>query len=201
MLAYYPATRPVRSSAVGFDPVTVDEARLQCFLASSNDSHDTRLQGFIQQAREQIEKDASLVIATGTYTYKLSEFPVGDFFELYDLKPVTAISSIAYVATDATTTTWSSAEYALDTHSVAPLVKLGYGYSWPTIRGDVNGITVTVVAGYASRSAVPARIKEACKLHISWLWWLGPGQDVRQAEATERAYEAIVERLRRDVYA
>ena len=197
----HPATRHVRSSSVGFEPITLDEARAQCLIADDMTVHDWRLTGFIQDAREQVEKDAMLAIATGTYSYKITQFPASDYLELHDLSPITSITSITYVAPDGDTDTWTSSEYSLDTHSVCPIVRLGYNYSWPTIRGDINGITITVVAGYATRNVVTERIRQAVKLWVSYLWWLGPGEQFERAEDCQKAYDRKIASLRREVYA
>jgi uncharacterized phiE125 gp8 family phage protein len=200
MATCYPPTKPTRSAVPTFEPVTLEEAKAQCRVEGL-DHHDSDLGRLIKEAREQVERDALLVCATGSYTFKMTDFGGRAWFELpSSLRPVTAVTAITYVATDGTVTTWSTSEYSLDTYSIVPTVRLVYGYSWPVLRGDYSGITVTATVGYASQTAIPERVKAAVKL---WLWIrfeeeMNPTQDMRRA--VER-YESLVEGLRRDVYA
>jgi uncharacterized phiE125 gp8 family phage protein len=173
--AYYPVTIPVRTTAPTLlqEPVTLDEAKVALSLAVDSHNHDAELRSLIPEARAILEKDASIACYTGEYKFKKTVWKEqdswGDWFEL-NLRPITAITSIAYIATDGTSTTWSSSEYALDTYTITPIVKLAYGESWPTLRGDVNGITVTATAGYATVDAIPFMIKTAVKACIRLLW-------------------------------
>lgn len=202
MNTYYPATRPVRSSTYSFEPVTPDELKRQLRLSLDVSHHDELLNDLIKEAREQVERDSSVVGCTGTYVFKKTRWAMGrDWFEIPDLKPVTSITSITYVDSAGTVQTWSTSEYSLDTYGVAPFVRLGYGYSWPTIRGDINGITVTVAAGYATADVIPQRYKQAVLLlaghrfnHPELVGGASTGQEV------PKAYDWIIEGLRRSVY-
>ena len=197
----YPPTIPVRTTAPTLvqEPVTVDEARLQCSIAG--DHHDPYLRSLITAAREQVEKDAAIACYTGEYKFKKtvwSEYG-RDWFEL-NLKPITAITAITYVDTAGTTQTWASTEYSLDTFTVVPVVKLAYSEVWPTIRGDINGITVTATAGYATVAAIPQRIKQACLLLVNH--WFGPGRDIVGQVGTEiaRTYDDLINGIKRHTY-
>lgn len=197
----YPPSVPVRSAVPTFEPITLDEARKQCGIASSIDFHDEEFTRLIKESREKVEKDALLICCTGTYTFKRTDWGNKEWWELpSELRPVTAIGSIAYINSGGTSTTWSSLEYSLDTYSIVPLVRLNYGYSWPSLRGDHNGITVTATVGYATAGVIPERIKAAVKL---WLWIrfeesMDSGKDLRVAV---QRYESLIEGLRREVYA
>jgi uncharacterized phiE125 gp8 family phage protein len=178
--AYLPSVKPNRTTAPTFvqEPVTVDEAKQQCRVAESNHADDSFFRRLIVQAREQLERDATIACYTGTFTFKKTcwtEFAGREWFEL-NLRPVTAVTSITYVATDGDTDTWSSTEYTFDgTYGVVPTIRLNYGYVWPTLRGDINGITITTTAGYASVAAMPERIKQAVLLHVHYHWLLSAG--------------------------
>lgn len=198
----YPITVPVRTTAPTLpqEPVSLEEAQRQCSLVG--DSHAPYLRDLISAARETVEKDASVVCYTGEYKFKKTVWKEqsswGDWFEL-NLRPITAITSITYVATDGDTDTWSSAEYSLDTYSITPIVKLGYGYSWPTLRGDINGITVTVTAGYASVPVIPQRIKQACLLLINH-WFENRGIVGQVGPEIEMTYDALINSIKRHTY-
>lgn len=195
----YPISKPTRSAAPTFEPISLDEAKAQCGL-TGNGAHDQTLSDFIATAREAVEHDAMLVCCTGTYTAKRTVWGV-DYFELpSSLRPVTAVTAITYVATDGTATTWSASEYAVDTYTLLPIVKLAHGYTWPSLRGDINGITITVTAGYASQALIPKRVKDAVKLHLHYEWLLKM-ESFKEAESAMVAYERVVNLLRQEIYA
>lgn len=170
-------------------------AKRQCGIGDDDLNED--LKRWIRSARAKVEEDTSVACYTGTFTWKLTDFPPGDFIEI-PLRPVTSITSIVYTATDGTSTTWSSSEYSLDTASVAPLVKLGYGYVWPTVRGDINGITITFVAGYSSVAVLPSKIRDAVLLdvHASYLT-----MQEKDSAPQERGADRLIRHIGRPVYA
>lgn len=178
-----------------FEPVAVDECRLRLNLGDIR-HHDAKLTSYIQSGREQVEKDTGIVCATGTYTFYRTHFPAGDTFDLNSIRPVSAITSIVYTATDGTSTTWSSSEYALVTAGVVPFVRLGYGYVWPTVRGDVNGIAITATAGYASAALIPQRVKDAVLVYVHAQWLTSLEMDPKHQW---NCYERIVASLARDI--
>lgn len=198
-----PSPKPIRTvttPAVGFEPVSIEQVRYQCNLGD-NSAFDDGLLLLIQAARETVERDTGIACATGTYTYRKTIFPCDDWFELYSLRPITALGSITYVDTSGTTQTWSSAEYTFDNYSVCPLVRLNYGYVWPIIRGDINGITISVTAGYTSQALVPAQIKQACLLLVSH-WFENRGAVITGtiSKDIEFAYTTLIDSLERKHY-
>lgn len=201
MLATYPSTKWVRSAVPTFEPVTMDEVRRQCNLGT-NTAHDLDLFDLIKTARETVERDAGIVCCTGTYVTKRNDFPANaDWFELPSIRPITAISSITYPDTAGTTQTWSASYYSLDTYTVCPIVKLVYNETWPVNRSDVNGITITVTAGYATQATVPAQAKHACKLLIShWFENRGIVTVGTIAPDISMAYESLIDGLKWNNY-
>jgi uncharacterized phiE125 gp8 family phage protein len=195
----YPVSRPVRTTepTSAQEPITLAEAKKQCEVADGVEYHDEHLRRLITAAREQVEHDTGLVCYTGSFTWEQTQFPCGEVWELPDVRPVTAISSITYVDTAGDSQTLSTSVYELKTKAVTQYIALKYGQSWPSVRGDLGGITTTFVAGYASVLVVPQRVKQACllALHVSWL--LGNEQD---AERQQEGYERLVASLRRGTY-
>ena len=197
----YPITRPIRTTepTAEQEPISLDEARSQCGLVGNN-AHDADLQGFITSAREQVENDTGLVCYTGSFTWKLTDWPYESWFEIRALRPVTAITSITYLDGSGATQTWAASSYQLETSTVVPLVRLTYAQSWPgDFRGDVNGITVTLVAGYASVEAVPQRVKQAVRLAVHVLWLLKM-EDAAEAQKQQVAYDRQIWLLQRGSY-
>ena len=189
--------RPVRSTAPTVEPVSLDEAKKALGLPLDGSYHDDPLTTEIQTARAMVEDDTGIVCLTGTYTLKLTDWPEESYFELRGLRPVTSITSIAYTAVDGTSTTWSSSYYSLDTAPVQPVIKLVYGQYWPTLRGDINGVTVTMVAGYATAAAVPAMVKEAVLCAVALNWKTKAGENTR---GYQELYDRAVNRLGRATY-
>ena len=187
-----PITRPIQSAEPTWEPVTLGEAKKQCEVAQDNGNHNEHLTRLIKEARETVEYDTGLAIGTRTFTYKLTEWPA-QFLEI-PLRPVTSITSIAYLDVDGASQTWSAANYVLETATVVQLVRRAYNVDWPSLRGDINGITVTLVAGYATALAVPETVKLAVLIMVRLLWQelLNPSE--------EAGYQRVLLRLLRSTY-
>jgi uncharacterized phiE125 gp8 family phage protein len=195
----HPVSKSVRSTEPTFvqEPVTLAEAKRQCGLSDGVNQYDEMLHGFIIGARQQVEHDTGVVCYTGTHTFKMTDWPDEDWFEIPDVWPVTSVTSIVYIAGDGTSTTWSSANYSLDTSAVKPFVKLAYAGSWPAVRGDINGITVTFVAGYATVPTVPQKVKQAVLLATHMKWLEHREMDTKHHQL---AYDRQIGLLQRGVY-
>ena len=183
------------------EPVTLAEAKKQCEVPPDVSYHDEHIQLLITAARQQVEHDTGLVCYTGAFTWKFTDFPCSDYFELPGVRPVTAITSITYVDTAGATQTWSSSNYALETGAVKPYVRLAYGQSWPTTRGDINGVTVTLVAGYSSVLTVPARVKQAVLFLVNH-WFVSRDTVSIGTSSPEisMTYDALIHGLMRSSY-
>lgn len=194
----HPVSRAIRSTepTLAQEPVTVDEARSQCSL-DGIDAHDPKFLRWIPAARAKVEIDTGLVAYTGTFTKKLTEWPDEDWFAIDDVRPVTSISSLTYIDGDGATQTLATSVYAFESSGVKQFVRLKYGQTWPATRGDINGITVTFVAGHATVAAVPALFKSACLLLINhWFESRGSAGD----ESDPPAYTSLVNLLGRRSY-
>lgn len=192
-----PVSRPTRSAVPTFEPVTLTEAKKQCELADAVTHHDEHLGSLIKFARESVEHETGIVACTGTFVYRMTDWPANDWFPLPDVRPITSVSSIVYVDSAGASTTFSSGDYALDTNAVKPFVKLNYGDSWPTLRGDINGITVTFVAGYASQSAVPQLFKQAVLLLVAREFANREGMETK---SFADGYQRVINLLMRSSY-
>lgn len=202
VVASYPVSIPVRTTepTPQQEPVTPAEAIARLNLGDAGEHHEPALRSMIVAARRKVENDALLVCYTGTFTCRYTTFPYRDWFELpSNLRPVTAVGPITYTGSAGTTDTFSAASYGLWTGAIRPAVKLTYGELWPTTRDDLNGITVTVTAGYASVLAIPDDVKTAVLLAVQMDWQLKMEQP-DLAMKTQQAYENWIERLRPGVY-
>lgn len=203
MLTCYPITKPIRSTAPTIlqEPLSLAEAKKQCGVAEGVNYHDDIIQRLIVAARETVENDTGIVCYTGTFTWKFTHWPDDEWFEIRAIRPVTSITSIAYLDGNGTSQTWAASNYTLETSTVTPLVRLTYGNTFPAIRGDVNGITVTLVAGYATVAAVPVMVKQAILFLINH--WFVSRDTVSIGTISPEismTYDALVNRLMRSSY-
>lgn len=179
------------------EPVTPQEAKRQCGIADDVSYHDEHIQRLIAAARQQVEQDTGLVCYTGSYVFNMTEWPTGEVLTLPDIRPITAVTSIAYLDTAGASQTWSAANYALKTRATKQFIHLAYNAIWPVVRGDYHGITVTVAAGYLTVAAVPQRVKQAVllQLHIQWLLALEA-----DAKGQQDGYDRLIYGLMRSSY-
>lgn len=187
-----PITKPIRSAEPTFEqePIGIEEAKRQCGVANDVGHFDADFARWIVSARRQVEHDAQVVFCTGTFTYKLNEFPrCAEYLEIPCVRPVTAITSISYLDTSGASQTWSSIEYTLDASGQTPIVKLNYGYLWPVIQDVVNPVTITFVAGYASVYAMPSQYRDAVILKVRSSYKTAIGEDPKR---DEEAYDRVI---------
>ena len=163
MLIAEPVSRAVRQAVPTFEPVSVAEAKKQCEIASGVRTHDDYFTELIAAAREQVEHDTGIVACTGSYVLKLDAWPDEDFISIVE-RPLSSITSIAYLDTDGASQTWASANYAVD--AARNVIWRAYNVSWPDTRADRNAITITFVAGYATAAVVLERIKQAVQIRV-----------------------------------
>lgn len=192
-----PTPKPVRTSGPSFEPLTLDEAKVQC-RQYSND-YDAEIASLITAAREKLEYDTGRTFCTSTIVEKFDSWPES-FIELHAW-PVASVTSIAYLDTAGNSQTWSSSNYTLDVGQVTPVIWPAYQVAWPAIRGTQNAITVTYVAGYVSQALVPGIAKQAMLLNIRH-WFDNKASVVVGAITSDvsMGYEALVRNLMRSSY-
>lgn len=196
-----PISKPVRVTepTIAQEPVTLEEVKHQCGLPVSVAHHDDLLQSLTTAARQQVEHDTGLVCYTGSFSYKLTDWG-SDWFPLPGIRPITS-ATIAYLDSDGTSQALATTVYAVETDAVQPFIRLKYGQSWPAIRGDMNGITITFVAGYATVLAIPRRVKQAVLLLVNH-WYENRGVLSVGTISPElgMSYNALIEGLARRTY-
>lgn len=146
------------------------DASLGAEAPATNTTEDPQILAFVTAAREWVEKRLGRALITQAWRLTLDGFPAGDVLELPRPNLLT-VTSITYVDADGATQTMSASDYVVDIASLPGRVILAYGASWPSTRGDRNGVTITFTCGYgAARSSVPAPVKAAMKLVLADLW-------------------------------
>ena len=155
------------ATAPAAEPVTLSEIKDHLRLEPDYDAEDMQLLSIALAARDYVEKITGKLLITQTWDMYLDWWPTGDAIEITK-GPLQSVTHIKYTDNLAVQTTWSSAEYSVDTDSDPGRVVLGYDYSWPDFTlHPKNPIVIRFVAGYgASGSSVPPSILHAIKLLI-----------------------------------
>jgi uncharacterized phiE125 gp8 family phage protein len=149
-----------RTTAKTAWPITLDEAKTQCFVAGTSD-HDADLANLIQVATETVEKHTGRQIMPETWTLTLDGFPAEILLER---PPVSAVSSIVYTDRAGESQTLSADYYQTDlsTQDGPARIMPAYGITWPNTIADTYGtVVVTFTVGYATASVVPLTVKHA----------------------------------------
>lgn len=144
------------------EPVSVDEAKVH--LRIDAEDEDNLLAGYLVAARQMCELVSRRAFITQTLQLSLETWP-GCGYVTLPRPPFQSVTSCSYIDSNGNSHVLSSNDYIADTASEPGRVLLGYGKSWPsaTLRPG-PAITITYVAGYGLRAAVPAIYKQAIEL-------------------------------------
>lgn len=164
------------------EPVTLAEAKLHLRVDTGDTSQDAVINALITGARQWAEEHTRRSFVRRTYTLKLDNWlpciklPRGK---------VSSVSSITYIDTGGTSQTLGTDQYQVDSDSEPARIVPAYGVVYPTIKsGQINGITITYLAGYAPDDSasptdhagnVPDAIKSALKLWVEAHYDRDPG--------------------------
>lgn len=152
-----------RTSDPTAEPVELSAVKAALRIDHNND--DSELTSLISVARRAVERDTRRSLITQTWTLKLDEWP-WPVIRL-PMPPIQSVTSITYVDADGSTQTWSSDEYDVFTNDEPAVIALAYEKTWPTLRGDRRGITVTYTAGYGgTHASVPFGLQRAVIEHV-----------------------------------
>jgi len=174
-------------------PVSLQEAKRQVSIVSTNTDHDFRLAQCITAAREAAEKFTKRRLLTQTVTAYLNEWPEGDEI-LLPYGNLISVTSVKYKDTDGNQSTFSSNDYIVETNTHLGKIVLGYGEVWPTVTlYPTSPIEIEYSCGYGAHAGdVPAMIRHAIKLGIADLFEnhepsiLGQGFTYVQTKMVER---------------
>lgn len=133
------------------EPVTLEEARLQCHIDPDDTADDDRLIAYIAAARGMAEHETGQCFLPQTWELYLDAWPADGKIELPQI-PVRSIASVKYTNAAGTLTTVDAGAYRLDTRAVRAVLLPAYGSAWPTdVRSDDGGvIVITYVCGLAA---------------------------------------------------
>ena len=148
------------------EPVTLDEAKLN--LKVDCDADDDLITGLIVTARRWCEDYENRAYITQTITAKTFWLPDQIILPRPLLQSVT---SVTYVDTAGDTQTLSDTLYDVDTVREPGQIARAFNATYPTVRGDVNGVTIVYVAGYGDASTdVPQETIQAIQIMIAYYY-------------------------------
>ena len=176
-------------TAVTAEPVSLQEARLQCKVDSDDTTHDAVLLSLITAAREFAEHYTGRALAPQTLELALDEFP--DVITL-PMPPVASITSINYTDTAGDEQTLAADQYSLSLYGDSRLVTPAYGVTWPSTQAIPDAVRVKYVTGYTN---CPRAVKAALLLHIELESPINPNTpDERRMK--EKARDSLLDTVR-----
>ena len=150
--------------APAVEPVTAAEAK--SWARVDIDDDDTLIEALIVAARDYCEQATRRQFITATWAMRFRQFPGGGFY--LPVPPLQSVTSITYVDSSGDTQTLDTDIYDVSTTGEYGQIVLAYGQEWPDVRGDIDGITVTFVAGYGDEgSDVPTLLQTAIKMIVA----------------------------------
>lgn len=157
------------------EPVSLAEAKSHSRIDASTDDGDVA--AYLITARESIERACSLAMMNQTWDL-LVDYTWPNVFDPrincseyrieVPLAPLVSITSITYVDTSGNTQTLASNQYRVlrtGLHNKRGVIVPAYGVSWPSVRWQLEAITVKFVAGFGTQPGeVPQPIRHAITL-------------------------------------
>lgn len=151
-------TSPVEQS------VTLADAKAHLRIVGTDD--DTQITAMIDAATEVAEQATGRALMQQTLEAGFDAFSA---VLVLTRVPVQSVTSITYIDASGTLQTLAPSAYTLtqDDYGFAK-INPSFGTTWPVARGDVDGVKVRFVAGYAN--GVPQSIKNGILLYVGSLY-------------------------------
>lgn len=154
-------------TAPSVEPVTLAEAKAHCRI--DEDTDNAVVTALIAAARALAETYTRKAFTTQTWQLFLDAFPACNEIEL-PRPPLASVTHIkAYSDADAATT-FSAANYFVDTASTPGRIVLRDGASWPDAARVANAVEIQFVAGQSDVSLISPAIKNGILQLANWLY-------------------------------
>jgi uncharacterized phiE125 gp8 family phage protein len=148
------------------EPITLEDAKLN--LRVDCDADDDLITALIVAARRWCEDYENRAYITQTITAKTFWLPDRIILPRPLLQTVT---SVQYVDTAGDEQTLSSSLYDVDTFREPGQITKAHNAIYPSVRGDVNGVTIVYKAGYGNASTdVPQETIQAIQIMIAYYY-------------------------------
>jgi len=130
--------------------LTLDEAKDHLRITHSDE--DPYIQALVFSAQAYAEQFLRRKLITQTWNVFLNNWPGGDVIAL-PFGQLQSVTHVKYTDTDGDQSTFSSADYIVDTDSDPGRIVLGYGETWPTATlYPSNPIEIQFVCGYGDHT-------------------------------------------------
>lgn len=141
------------------EPISLEEARMQCRITAGDTTEDAVLGVYIQAARETAEHELGRALLQQTWELTLDAFPAGEISLVRGR--ALAITSVKYLDPAGALQTLDSSAYTLDAATLPGWVLPAVGTSWPATASVVNAVRIRYTAGYGTAAAsVPAAVRQ-----------------------------------------
>ncbi len=148
-------------------PVELEEAKAH--LRVTHDDEDTLIARCVEAATRMCEAETHRQFAQTSLVLSLDRLPTGRTPLLLPRAPLATLDSLAYVDAAGTSSTILLADLIVDATSEPGRVQPRYGTYWPTVRDQINAVTVTFTAGYTA-ALVPDLARAAILLQTGTLY-------------------------------
>ncbi len=145
-------------------PLTLDEVKDHIRWESTADD-DAPIMLYLRAAVDQFDGASGMLnraIVTQSWQLDFDGFPVSGKAIKIPLPPLQSVTSVQYIDTDGATRTLAASEYKvlnLDSPTRAGWIEEAFSKTWPSTRDESEAVTVTFVAGYGLRNAIPEHIR------------------------------------------
>ena len=146
-------------------PLTLAEAKAHLVVDFTDD--DDLITAQIDAARHLAEIRTNRQLVAATYDYKIQRFST---IIRLPKPPLVSVTSVKYLDTDGVEQTLDSAVYDVEIASVPGVITLAYNQSWPSVRSEIEPITIRFITGYADAASVPEGIKRWMLLQIGSMY-------------------------------
>jgi len=137
------------------EPISLAQAKLHLRLDTTEigTTEDQLLRSYIASARSFCEQYQNRAYIYQTITAKRDDFKAA--MQL-PRPPLISVDSISYLDNNGDSQTLATSYYDVDTTTQPGKITLAYGQTWPSLRGDHHGVTITYKAGYVSEFTASA---------------------------------------------
>lgn len=158
-------------SVDGVEPVTLDEAKQQCYIPTSDTdtTMEALLDSIITAARSYGENRTWRTLVDSTLELRMDSFPDG-VIEL-PRPPLVAITSVKYLDSNGTEQTLAASKYTVDTNSTPGRIEPTE--SWPSTKDVIDAVRIRYKAGYgddSGSSTAPEDVKIALKMLVKFMY-------------------------------
>lgn len=146
------------------DAQAVTDAELKLFAKIDLTDDDALVTDLNATAEDYIKETLQKSLVFETFELFLDAFPLSGCPIEIPRTPLSSVTSIQYVDTDAVTQTLAGTQYKVDNKVEPAQIYEGHQKTWPSTRSEVNSVTVKFVSGFgAAASDVPEHFKTMIK--------------------------------------